>query len=197
MGCVFFSVQLLTTFPANPLLASDLFSSSHPPFTQTLLFIILTRTFQRPNNHTTDQTTMTVTLMVLILSNFYMVKPEEDQYQAVDEFGIPREPLLIPGMPLLNNAAQLLEWTASCINEFHALWRDVIFWKAKGCWQPIQITSNHSITATPPHLSICKATTTEKQQHQQQQTYRRPMPLPYSPQLQVGTPLEFLWSVSD
>jgi hypothetical protein len=29
---------------------------------------------------------------------------------------------------LLNSAAQLLEWTASCINEFHALWRDVIFW---------------------------------------------------------------------
>ncbi|KAF8946991.1 hypothetical protein BGZ47_010652 [Haplosporangium gracile] len=70
---------------------------------------------------------MTVLLMVLILSHFYMLKPEEDQYQAVDEFGIPREPLLIPGMPLLNNAAQLLEWTASCVNEFHALWKDVIF----------------------------------------------------------------------
>ncbi|KAG0300295.1 hypothetical protein BGZ97_003302, partial [Linnemannia gamsii] len=54
-----------------------------------------------------------------------MVKPDGDHdTQAVDEYGIPREPLLIPGMPLLNSAAQLLEWTASCINEFHALWRD-------------------------------------------------------------------------
>lgn len=68
--------------------------------------------------------------MVLILSHFYMVSKSDGDHdtQAVDEYGIPREPLLIPGMPLLTSTAQLLEWTASCINEFHALWRDVFFW---------------------------------------------------------------------
>ena len=111
--------NLSPPFPAK-LLASDIFSTIHPdpPFY---------RTFQRSNSHPTNQTPMPVTLMVLILSHFYMVKPEADQHQAVDEFGVPCEPSLIPGMPLLNNAVQLLEWTASCINNFHAFWRNVIF----------------------------------------------------------------------
>ena len=72
-------------------------------------------------------TPMTIPLLVLILSHFYMIKPEEDPNQAMDDYGIPREPFLIPGMPLLNNTAQLLEWTGTCLNGLQSLWRDISF----------------------------------------------------------------------
>lgn len=66
-----------------------------------------------------------IPLLVLILSHFYVIKP--DEASGPNTHNENRELFLIPGMPMVNNAAQLLEWTASYINGFQSFWRDALF----------------------------------------------------------------------
>lgn len=66
-----------------------------------------------------------IPLLVLILSHFYVIKPDEAPGSNTHDES--RELFLIPGMPMLNNTAQLLEWTASYINGFQSFWCDALF----------------------------------------------------------------------
>ncbi|KAF9293371.1 hypothetical protein BGZ74_011734 [Mortierella antarctica] len=66
-----------------------------------------------------------IPLLVLILSHFYVVKP--DEAPGPGTYDESRELFLIPGMPMVNNTAQLLEWTASYFSGFQSFWRDALF----------------------------------------------------------------------
>lgn len=66
-----------------------------------------------------------IPLLVLILSHFYVIK--SDEASGPNTHNENRELFLIPGMPMVNNTAQLLEWTASYINGFQSFWCDALF----------------------------------------------------------------------
>ncbi|KAI1307367.1 hypothetical protein EDD11_004481 [Mortierella claussenii] len=77
---------------------------------------------------------MPIPLLILVLSHIYMIKPRPDDDLLLDrannasynvgEFEILREPFWVPGMPLFNNMAQLLEWITTCVNGIRDLWKD-------------------------------------------------------------------------